>query len=261
MPNLRPQSHIDNISYSFLIKSKGRKKLAIDWGLVRAIFHKYGEVKTPTGNIGKYKLFDPHSRYSYRIYGNSITVSIAKKVFECYESRETYYSHLVKAVQFLFDNGIIHTDRIDTRQASYYLLRSRGKVRIEHALDIYNLETSKQARKINEKGKRYAREGFTRFEVIMAGTIDEYRPQLKSIDLLPSFIDEIVKKHTKNIMNKATNNLIQVLSSCTMGNNRQFNMRKIANWARETILKVDYSLITDTKLLKQLTFREKQNII
>jgi hypothetical protein len=261
MPKLFTDSHLDNISYSFLIKTKTRKKLSIDWGLVRAIFFKYGEVVTPSGNIGKYKYFDPVTRYSYKIYGNSVTVSIAKKVFECYQSKESYYYHLVNAVQFLFDNEIIHTDRVNTRQASYYLLRSRGIVRIEHALDVYNLETSKQARKINNKGKRYQRKHFTRYEVILEGTIDKYRPQMKSIKLLPDFIDEVVKKQTKNILDKSTNTLLQVLTGETIGDNRQFNMKKIANWIRITIETKDYSLITDKRLLKQLTFQEKQNII
>ena len=254
-------SHIDNISYSFQLKPKNKKKLRIDWGLIRAIFHKYGEVTTPYGNIGQYKHYDPSTRYSYKVYGNSVQVSIAKKVFECYETREAYYFHLVNAVQYLFDNGILKTNWKDTRQASYYLLRSRGVVRIEHAIDVYGLESSLQARCIDKIGKRYQREGFTRYEIITKGKINEYRTQLKSIDLTKEFMKKIVTKHVKNLYDKSSKVLLTAFCGKFMGDNKQANHRKLKVWVENVIRTTDYSTITDIKMLRQLVFKEKQNKI
>ena len=254
-------SHIDNISYTFQLKAKNKDKLIIDWGLVRAIFHKYGEVTTPYGNIGQYKHYDPHNRYSYKVYGNMVTVSIAKKVFECYETRDTYYFHLVRAVKYLFDNMIIRTKWACTRQATYYLLRSRGTIRIEHAIDIYGLQSSEQARSIDTLGKRYQRTGFTRYEIITKGKIDDYRPQLKSINITNMFMKKIVMKHVKNLYTKSSNILLTALCGKMMGDNRQANYRKLAVWVEGVIRTADYSLIKDTNTLRQLVFKEKQNII
>lgn len=261
---LKPVSHIDNITYSFIRSygKRGRKKpIILNWSIVNRFFHKYGETVTSRGKISKYKYYDTQTKVSYKIFGNAITISLGKAVFSSYIDKETYYTKLVKAVMYLYDNDFLQTNRLNTRQAAYYLLRSRGTVSIEHAIDVYGLESSKQSRGIDSLGKRYQREGFTRFEVIVKGVIDKYRPQLKSIQLLDSFIIEVVKKHTKNFYAKCSSTLISILMGITIGYNKQFNYKKIRAWVYNIIITTDYSLVTDIKILKGLRYKEQQNKI
>ena len=256
-------THIDNVSYTFLRKQKGKSlKINIDYDVLKATFHKYGEIKTPSGHhIGQFKYFDSKTGISYKIQGNVITVSLAKAIFRGYDQKINFYFHLARGLNMLFKMGILKKGKNKTTQHQcYYLLRTRGKVSVEHAIDIKGLDTSKSNVKIDSKGKRYQRKGFTRLEVITTNK-DIIIPQLKEVRFLPSFMSEIIRLHTTNIMDKLSNSLISVIINAKIGNNRQNNANKIKAWLLKVITDNDISNTFSQFNMTTLINRERQNLI
>lgn len=256
-------THIDNVSYTFLRKQKGKSlKINIDYDVLKATFHKYGEIKTPSGHhIGKFKYFDANTGISYKVQGNAITVSLAKAIFRGYDEQINFYFHLARGLNMLFKMGVFKKGKNKTTQHQcYYLLRTRGKVSVEHAIDIKGLETSKANQKIDTKGKRYQRIGFTRLEVITTNK-DVIIPQLKEVRFLPEFLHEIIRLHTSNVIHKLSTVLISVIINAKIGNNRQNNTKKIKAWLLKTITKNDISNNFSRLNMTTLINRERQNLI
>lgn len=256
-------THIDNVSYTFLRKQKGKSlKIKIDWDKLKATFHKYGEIKTPSGHhIGKFKYFDRNTGISYKVQGNVITVSLAKAIFKGYDEKINFYYHLARGLNMLFKMGIFKENRNKTSQHQcYYLLKTRGKVSVEHAIDIKGLPTPKSSLKIDTKGKRYQRQGFTRLEVITDNK-SIIMPQLKEVRFLPSFMKEIIRLHTINIMDKLSHSLISVIINAKIGSNRQNNSRKIKAWLLKAITDNDISNIFNQLNMIKLINKERQNLI
>ena len=115
--NIRFHTHIDNVSYSFPRNLKSKQKIEVNWPIVNELFHKFGEIRTPSGvNLSKYKLFIPHPAkktggggISYKIVGNIVTISLAKAIFTSHRDKITYYKQFTEALMFLFDNDILLT--------------------------------------------------------------------------------------------------------------------------------------------------------
>jgi len=256
-------THIDNVSYTFLRKQKGKYlKINIDYDVLKATFHKYGEIKTPSGHhIGKFKYFDSNTGISYKVQGNAITVSLAKAIFKGYDEKINFWYHLGRGLNMLFKMGIFKKNKNKTPQHQcYYLLRTRGKITVEHAIDIKQLPTPKSSLKIDTKGKRYQRQGFTRLEVI-TGNKSIIIPQLKEVRFLPVFLHEIIRLHTINMMDKLSQSLTSVIINNKIGNNRQNNAKKIKAWLLDTITNNDISNIFNQLNMTTLINRERQNLI
>ena len=147
-------------------------------------------------------------------------------------------------------------------------MRSRGLIRVEHAIDVYGLSTSKQSQSINTKGKRYNRNGalrngdnFSRFEVILTGTVNRYREMLKSLMPTVIEIDNFVKAHCKNMFDKMTITLMAAALGVGVGKSRQQNQIRLAKCIKNIILDNDLCFITDQSVIKKLVYSERQNII
>lgn len=240
------------------------RKIKINWNILRfhPDFKKTGEVKTKTGNLSIYKRFSKDG-ISIKICGNYVRISPSKAIFQRYKSNKKLYTMLVDAIVYLYEEKILLSGDINFRNKAYRIMRTRGIIRIEHAIDVFGMATSMAQRGIDIKGKRYYREkaDMTRFEVILKGSINQYRDALKAKNPIIAIMPEIIKKHALNLLNKAHTATLSGLIGVGLGKTKRINLGHLRRWIEATIRQHDLEYITDPMELKRLAGLEHQNII
>ncbi len=263
MQKVGDNSKIRAVNYSFLRKQGGEPvKIDLDWQKMKALFFKYGEIKTPTGNIGQYKYHHADTGVSYRVQGNLIVIVLCDSLirnkinlfkkskhnelslgytldlidsdiegmdFEQINIKPVLYEHLENGLNYLFKVGVLKKP-LNTTASN--IIETRGKLTIRHSIGTPLFLTNNA--KIDSTGKRYQRGNMTVLE-IAATKKSLLLNQLKQHQLLPEFRTEIVRLHTLNMLSKLSMPLLSVIIASKLGKNRQNNTHKIKQWLTSCI--------------------------
>lgn len=197
-------SHLDNLSVTILKKTRSprARKLMVDYRQLERMHPRIRRVDIGNGeSINEYRFLSHCGRVSYKLYGNIITISLARSIWNL---KSSIYARLIEAVLYLFENGIIESAWGDRRAEARYWLRTRATLHAEHAIDCAHMPTPGALQGHDRKGKRYRRGGFTRLEVFEPCKLELARPHLKaSVSVFLGWMGKrLVKKHVTNIIHK-----------------------------------------------------------
>ena len=197
-------SHFDNI---YLTASKSHNHFSIDYRKLKEKFD-LGDIhplKQEDGYqfIHQYKYFDAQNRISYKIYGNFLTISLAKQILWTDSDNDTYLTKVWNAVNWLRLRGILLID-----ESEIETVLKKATYRFEHALDFPLIP---RACLMNRIGKRYTRKHpfrgnpLTRFEVVWKASYEASQGILLSRNMAEAgqnTMPDLVRRHTRNLFDK-----------------------------------------------------------
>lgn len=265
-------SHIDNVQVRLCRQPKrnGRvvsKKLNLDYNKVRAVFRIARIVEVNSDfTIPEYKFHDTEKGICYKIFGNHISISLARRVWAYDDSPVSYYKSLVDGVAFLFESGIIKSNGKNLRAKARYYLLARGKVVIEHAIDM-RVASKPRLEGTSATSKRYNRiEGqMTRFEILIREAASYLRVPLKqqtNAQLTASLYELIVRKHTLAFSKRSTTlELAQIFGVPFRTDTHRAKKHLINRAVSDIVLTRELAMLTTPEQRVRFAGLDHQNVI
>ncbi|WP_300464029.1 hypothetical protein [Desulfobacula sp.] len=244
-------SHVDNVVCNIRlstmgIKSKGRPALTVyknlfDASGVLRSFHITGRDKYGA----TYQLRDEETGVVIKFRGSYLTIAMPRHWTTYDQTRVTYNQILTTMVSNLLSLNFI---KFGTGKSNYqtarHLLLTRGTIYIEHAIDLIEVKACPLVES-DKKNKWYQRKGLSRLEVVLAFKYCDIKHALKQRNSLPLInemgINDVVKRHTKNIMNKMPPWKIKEVFGVKPGKDRAYTVQRLKPVLREIITNHDIS--------------------